>query len=59
MYESIKFGMKVLFKETPHTEFWVHLPNVPEYRSIAKKAISVPIQINHNVFMQKRFNLFV
>ena len=37
--------MKALFKETPYTEFWVHILNVPEYRSIAKKAISVLIQM--------------
>ena len=29
--------MKALFKETTYTEFWLHLLNVPEYRSIAKK----------------------
>jgi len=39
------FGMKTLFKETPHTEFWVHLLNVPEYRSIVETAISMLMQI--------------
>ena len=39
------FGTKALFKETPYTKFWLHLQNVPEYRSIAKKAISVFIQM--------------
>ena len=39
------FGMKALFKEIPYTEFWVHLLNVPECRSIPKKAISVLIQM--------------
>ena len=37
--------MKALFKETAYIEFWVHLLNVPEYKSIAEKAISVLIQI--------------
>ena len=31
------FGMKALFKETPYTALWVHLLNVPEYGSVAKK----------------------
>ena len=39
------FGMKALSKETSYAEFWVHLLNVPEYRSIAKTAISVLIQM--------------
>ena len=39
------FGMKALFKETPYTKLWVHLLNVPEYRNLAKKAISVPIHM--------------
>ena len=39
------FAMKGLFKETPYTEFRVHLLIAPEYRSIAKKAISVLIQM--------------
>ena len=39
------FGLKAFFKERPHTEFRVHLLNVPEYRSIAKKAFSVLIPI--------------
>ena len=42
---SSDFGMKVLFKETPYTEFWVHLLNVPEYRSMAEKVISILIQM--------------
>ena len=37
--------MEALFKETPYTEFWVQLLNMPEYRSIAKNAISVFIQM--------------
>ena len=32
-------------KETPYIDFWVHLLNVPEYRSIAEKAISMLIQM--------------
>jgi len=39
------FGMKGLFKETHTLTFWVHLLNVPEYRSIAEKAISMLIQM--------------
>jgi len=37
--------MKTLFKETPYIDFWVHLLNVPEYRSVEKKAISMFIQM--------------
>ena len=39
------FSMKALFKETQCTEFRMHQLNVPEHRSIAKKAISVVIQM--------------
>ena len=49
------FGMKALSKETPNTEFWVHLLNVPEYKYIVKKANSVLIQMPtvYLIFMQK------
>ena len=52
--------MKALFKETPHTELWVHQLNVPEYRSIAKKAFSVLIQMPTTYLcernLRKKFN---
>ena len=50
------YGMKALFKETPYTEFWVHLLNVPEYRSIAKKAISVLIQMPTTYLCESGFS---
>ena len=50
------FGMKALFKETPYTEFWVHLLNVPKYRSIAKKAISVLIQMPTTYLCESGFS---
>ena len=50
------FGMKALFKETPYTEFWVHLLNVPEYRSIAEKAISVLIQMPTTYLCESGFS---
>ena len=49
--------MKALFKETPYTEFWVHLLNVPEYRKIAKKAISVLIQMPTTYLCESGFSL--
>ena len=49
------YGMKALFKK-PYTEFWVHLLNVPEYRSIAKKAISVLIQMPTTYLCESGFS---
>ena len=39
------FGIKALFKETPYTDFWVHLLNVPEHRSLVEKAVAMLIQM--------------
>ena len=39
------FGMKALFQEKSYCDFWVHLLDVPEYRSIAEKAICILIQM--------------
>ena len=50
------FGMKALLKETPYTELWVHLLNVPEYRKIAKKAISVLIQMPTTYLCESGFS---
>ena len=50
------FGMKALFKETPYTEFWVRQLNVPEYKCIAKKAISVFIQMPTTYLCESGFS---
>ena len=39
------FGMKALFQEKSYSDFWVHLLDVPEHRSIAEKAICILIQM--------------
>ena len=39
------FGMKALFQEKSYSDFWVHLLDVPEYRSIAENAICILIQM--------------
>ena len=33
--------MKALFQEKSYSDFWVHLLDIPEYRSIAEKAICI------------------
>ena len=47
--------MKALLKETPYTEFRVHLLNVPEYKRLAKKAISVFIQMPQRIYVKLFF----
>jgi len=43
-------------KETQYTDLWVHLLNVPEYRSIAEKAISMLIQMPATDLCQSGFS---
>ena len=50
------FGMKTLFNEISYTEFWVHLLIVPKYKSIAKKAISVLVQMPTTYLRESGFS---
>ena len=52
------FDIKVLYKETLYTEFWVHLLNVPEYRSIAKKQLLLSLKCPQRIYA-KVFFVFV
>ena len=47
--------MKALFKETPYTEFWVHLQNVPEYRHIAKKQFLFSFKCPQRIYAKEVF----
>ena len=51
IYLQSDFSMKALFKE-----FWVLVVNVPEYRSIAKKAIFVLMQIPTTYLCESDFS---
>ena len=50
------FGVKALFKETPYTDFWVHLLNVPEYSSLVEKAVAMLIQMPTTYLSESGFS---
>ena len=50
------FGMKTLFQEKSYSDFWVHLLDVPEYRSIAEKAICILIQMPTTYLCESGFS---
>ena len=50
------FGMKALFQEKSYSDFWVHLLDLPEYRSIAEKAICILIQMPTTYLCESGFS---
>ena len=49
------FVIKALFKKTLHTEFWVQLRNLPEYRSIAKKQFLFSFKCPQRIYAKMVF----
>ena len=50
------FDMKALFKEIPYTDYWVHLLKVPEYRSLAEKAVAMLILMPRTYLCESAFS---